>query len=188
MSQPRYRKILDYFKKPKPTTSSQASAESPGRVETVLASVALFVLRLMRSKAPLDHVRLEWFCTCGMQMYADYPDSGDMAEFQKSLGCTQKRHPSFTHIIGLDGRLVLLAMVELARKSWLATFALSFTLALIECIVSALSGDCPRAFAFLGPLILGLSILGLLMACSLVAGVVLMVMGPLQAGKLPTLS
>jgi hypothetical protein len=181
MSQPRYRKILDYFKKPKPTTSSQASAESPGRVETVLASVALFVLRLMRSKAPLDHVRLEWFCTCGMQMYADYPDSGDMAEFQKSLGCTQKRHPSITHIIGLDGRLVLLAMVELARKSWLGTHRM-------HSLVSAFSGDSPRAFAFLGPLILGLSILGLLMACSLVAGAVLMVMGPLQAGKLPTLS
>jgi hypothetical protein len=49
----------------------------PGRLETILASMALFVLRLMRPKIPLDHVRLEWFSACGVQMYADEPRSND---------------------------------------------------------------------------------------------------------------
>ena len=77
--------------------------QHPGRLEKVLASAALFVLRLMRPKLLHHHVRLEWFCTCGVHLYADYPDSGDIAEFQKSLGYTQKRYPSFTQLLG-DGR------------------------------------------------------------------------------------
>jgi hypothetical protein len=76
------------------------TARAPGKVERVLASVALFVLRLMRPKVPIDHVRLEWFCTCGVQLYADYPDSGDIAEFEESLGYAQEKQPSFTQLLG----------------------------------------------------------------------------------------
>jgi hypothetical protein len=76
----------------------------PGRLETILASMALFVLRLMRPKIPLDHVRLEWFSACGVQVYADYPECDDIVEFQKGLGDTQKRPPSFAHMIGVEGR------------------------------------------------------------------------------------
>jgi hypothetical protein len=42
-----------------------------GVLETVLAPATLFGLRLMRPKLPLNHVRLEWFCTCGVHMYAE---------------------------------------------------------------------------------------------------------------------
>jgi hypothetical protein len=79
----------------------------PGRLETVFASVALFALRLMRPKPPINHARLEWFCACGVQIHADYPESDDIVEFQESLGDTQKRPPSFAHVIGVEGRLRL---------------------------------------------------------------------------------
>jgi len=77
-------------------------------LDTLFASVALFVLRVMRSKPTPGHVRLEWFCTCGVQMYADYPESDDVVEFQESLGDMQQRSPSFAHAVGDEGRLKLL--------------------------------------------------------------------------------
>jgi hypothetical protein len=89
----------------------------PGRIEQVLASIALFVLKLMRPKLPPDHVRLDWFCVCG-------PDPGpvaaiqeDSADFQKDLGIlvgdVGKRQPSFAHIIGFESRLTLLFITNL---------------------------------------------------------------------------
>jgi hypothetical protein len=99
----------------------------PGRIERVLASIALFVLRSMRPKLPPDHVRLEWSCTCGVHMYADYPDSGDFADFQGDLGDAGKRHPSFAHIIGFESRLTLLFIVN--NPPWfVALFALPLVL------------------------------------------------------------
>jgi hypothetical protein len=75
---------------------------SPGILERELASTALSVLKLMRPKPPLDCVRMEWYCACGVQMYADYPRSRDLAEFQETLGDTRERPPSFAHIVGED--------------------------------------------------------------------------------------
>jgi hypothetical protein len=62
----------------------------------------------MRPKLPPDHVRLQWLCTCGVQMYADYPDSDHMADFQDSLGYTRARYSSFAHMLGFEGRSRLL--------------------------------------------------------------------------------
>ena len=80
--------------------------------ETVLASVALFVLRLMRPKLKPGHVRMEWLCTCGVQLYADYSDFDELAEFQESLRGTRERVLSFAHVVGNRGRLRLLHTVE----------------------------------------------------------------------------
>ena len=41
-------------------------------------------------------------------MYADYPDSHDIAEFKRNLGDTLWAHPSFAHIIGFEARLTLM--------------------------------------------------------------------------------
>lgn len=125
----------------------------PGRLETILASMALFVLRLMRPKIPLDHVRLEWFSACGVQMYADYPESNDIVEFQKSLGDTQKRRPSFAHMIGVEGRL------RLFRAAFPGFFGLvaAFVLIWLGGKTSAVTGS--RFFCNLGLLALGFVIL-----------------------------
>jgi hypothetical protein len=60
-------------------------------------------------------------------MYADYPDSGDFADFQGDLGDAGKRHPSFAHIIGFESRLTLLFIVN--NPPWfVALFALPLML------------------------------------------------------------
>jgi hypothetical protein len=125
----------------------------PGRLETILASMAIFVLRLMRPKIPLDHVRLEWFSACGVQMYADYPESDDIVEFQESLGDTQKRPPSFAHVIGVEGRLRLF---RTAFPGFFGLFA-AFVLIWLGGKSSAVTGS--RFLHNLGLLALGLVIL-----------------------------
>ena len=115
----------------------------PGILETALASLALFVMRLMRPKLALNHVRLEWFCTCGVQMYADYPDSGDIAEFQESLGDTRERPPSFAHMIGVGGRSKLFRTVVLCISAVL-------TWALITWLINATAATLRVTLGLLG--------------------------------------
>lgn len=129
MSEHRKSETLHYSGKPEPTTPHWTSTKPPGRVDNVLASVALFVLRLMRSKVPLNHVRLEWFCTCGVQMCADYPDAEDMAEFKEGLGNAQERPPSLAQIVGVEDRMTLLGDVFPIMSALTGAFA--FTAALI---------------------------------------------------------
>jgi hypothetical protein len=125
--------------------------------EILFASVALFVLRAMRSKPTPGHVRLEWFCTCGVQMYADYPESDDVVEFQESLGDTQQRSPCFAHMIGDGGRSKLLRTVKSRSARAFMYLAAAFTLVLGTWLIIAT--DATLEF-----------ILGLLLFAVLVAG------------------
>jgi hypothetical protein len=103
--------LLDHAVEEHATTQPNILAGLATRpFETLFASMVLFVLRVMRPKPPFKHVRLEWFCTCGVQMYAYYPESDVIMEFRESLGDTQERPTSFAHAVGDEGRLKLLSV------------------------------------------------------------------------------
>jgi hypothetical protein len=90
-------------------------------------------------------------------MYADYPESDDVVEFQESLGDTQQRSPCFAHMIGDGGRSKLLRTVKSRSARAFMYLAAAFTLVLGTWLIIAT--DATLEF-----------ILGLLLFAVLVAG------------------